>query len=566
MSLDLLRSFAAASDLPAHTELAMPALSPTMEQGNIISWKMKEGDSVQPGDVYCEVETDKATIEWESQEEGFLARILMPAGTNGIAVGTPVAVLVEESDDISAFKDYQPGNSSDSGATAAQVSPAAAAPAAAPSGASFPSHEVVAMPALSPTMTHGTILSWRKAAGDEVAPGDILAEVETDKATIEWEAQEEGVVAKILVPEGSSGLDVGSPVLIMVDDKNSVPAFEAYTVGDAGVDAPGISAPVVPPKVEPVAPQKKAAPKQRTAAAPSGGRIIASPYAKKLASEAGISLSGAGGSGPGGRIIAADVHQLIASGGAPRVGAAAAAPGSLEGFPSTFDDIENSQIRKITARRLLESKQQVPHYYLTVSCRIDRLTALRQQLNATLAAMPSGGKLSVNDFVIKASALALRQVPEVNSAWHGDFIRQYHNVDCSVAVQTPSGLMVPIVRGADRKGLAAISSEVRDLATRAKERKLRPEEFTGGTFTVSNLGMFGISQFAAIVNPPQSSILAVGGAEKRVVAGEKDGVFEEGTFMNVTLSCDHRVVDGAAGAQWLQAFKRFIEDPASMLL
>jgi pyruvate dehydrogenase E2 component (dihydrolipoamide acetyltransferase) len=541
-----------------------------MSQGNIISWKKTEGDSIQPGDIYCEVETDKATIEWEAQEEGFLAKILKPAGTSNIDVGVPVAVIVEEEGDVAAFKDYTPGSAP---ATEATSSPAAssAAPAASASASSssssFPAHEILSMPALSPTMTMGNIIAWRKKAGDEVAAGDIIAEVETDKATIEWEAQEEGVIAKILVPDGSNGIDVGSPVLVMVDDKDSVAAFEGFTAGDAG-GAPAAAPAASKPEAAALKPAAAAAPAaaetrpKAPSAAPSaapGSRIIASPYAKKLASEASVSLDGVGGSGPKGRIVAADVQNLVASGGARPAVAAGAAP------TSAYTDVQASQIRKITARRLLESKQNIPHYYLTISCRIDRLTTVRASLNATLAST-SGGKLSMNDFVVKASALALKAIPEVNSSWHGDFIRQYHSIDCSIAVQTPAGLMVPIVRNADRKGLAAISSEVRDLAGRAKDGKLAPEEFTGGTFTVSNLGMFGVNQFAAIVNPPQACILAVGSAEKKVVPSTDGANFEQGTFMNVTLSCDHRVVDGAVGAQWLKAFKGYIEDPASMLL
>ena len=539
-----------------------------MSQGNIISWKKTEGESIQPGDIYCEVETDKATIEWEAQEEGFLAKILVGPGSKNVEVGTPVAIIVEEEGDIAAFKDYSPGSAPAEAAPAPEAAPAAAA-----SGGSFPPHEVMDMPALSPTMTTGNILVWKKAAGDEVAPGDVIAEVETDKATIEWEAQEEGIIAKLLVPEGTNGVAVGSPVLVMVDDKDSVAAFESFTAADAGSAAAPVAAPK--PAAAKAAPAPAAAapapstPAPRAAAAPAapGARLIASPYAKKLAAEAGVSLAGVGGSGPSGRIVAADVHQLIASGGAAPAAAAFAGAGGAPAVPAgaAYTDIEATQIRKITAKRLLESKQQIPHYYLSVSCRIDRLTAVREALNSTLAST-SGGKLSVNDFIVKASALALRAVPEVNASWYGDFIRQYHSVDCSIAVQTPAGLMVPIVRDADRKGLAAISSEVRELAGAAKSGTLKPEQFTGVTFTISNLGMFGVSQFAAIVNPPQACILAVGSGEKRVVPAASGNGFEEGTFVTVTLSCDHRVVDGAVGAQWLKSFKGYIEDPASMLL
>lgn len=565
LSLQVLRQFAAAAALPPHQELAMPALSPTMSQGNIVAWKKKEGDSVQPGDIFCEVETDKATIEWEAQEEGFIAKILVPEGTRDIPVGSLVALLVEEQGDVAAFKDYTPGTAAaGAGAPAAEAAPAAAAP---PSGGSFPPHAVLGMPSLSPTMNQGSILAWRKKEGEEVVAGDIIAEVETDKATIEWEAQDDGFIAKLLVPEGSTGVEVGTPVLVIADSADAVPAFASFTAADAG-GAGGAPAaaqePAAPEQKAPAAPQP-AAPKQRPAAAPAapGGRVIASPYAWKLAAEAGVSLAGVGGSGPGGRIVAADVQQLIASGGAAPA-AMAGGPGAVPAYAyADYTDIPNTQIRKVTARRLLESKQQIPHYYLTITARVDALQQFRQQLNDTLAAS-SGGKLSLNDFVIKASALALRKVPEVNASWYPDFIRQYHTVDCSVAVQTPVGLMVPIVKNADGKGLAAIAAEVKELAGRAKEGKLKPEEFTGGTFTISNLGMFGISQFAAIVNPPQACILAVGTTERRVVP--KAGGFEEATFLNCTLSCDHRVVDGAVGAQWLQAFKGYLENPATMLL
>ena len=537
-----------------------------------MAWKMKEGDEVAAGDIYCEVETDKAMIDWEAQEEGFLAKILVGDGAKNIPIGQPVAIVVDDAADVAAFKDYTGGSSPSSSSPSSSSSSSAAAEATPPvsnsSGASFPAHEVFTFPALSPTMTAGNILKWHKNVGDEVAPGDVIAEVETDKASIEWEAQEEGVIAKFLVEAGNASVEVGAPVLVMVDDKESVAAFENFTAADAG-GAPAIAeAAAVPPptpKKAAAASAPKKAPKTTAAAAaapPAGGRIIASPYAKKLAAQGNVSLSGVGGSGPNGRIIAADVEHLISTGGGTTESTTTTTTTATGGYTDT----ETTQIRRVIARRLLESKQQIPHYYLTVSCRIDRLTAIRATLNSTLAASPAGGKLSINDFVIKASALALRAVPEVNASWYGDFIRQYHTVDCSIAVQTPAGLMVPIVKNADRKGLAAIASEVRDLAGRAKDGKLAPEEFTGGTFTISNLGMFGVTQFAAIVNPPQACILAVGAAEKKVVPAASGAGFEEGTFMTVTLSCDHRVVDGAVGAQWLKSFKTFIEDPASMLL
>lgn len=545
------------SSLPNHEELSMPALSPTMSQGNIVAWKKKEGDSVQPGDIYCEVETDKATIEWEAQEEGYIAKILKGDGSQNIDVGVPVAIVVEEQGDVAAFANYTGGEAP----AAQEAAPVAQAPAAAAgAGGSFPVHEVMSMPALSPTMSEGTLLKWKKSVGDEIAAGDVLAEIETDKASMEWEAQEDGVLAQILVQEGTSGIQVGAPVFVQVDSVDDVDAFKAFTAADAGAstapvgikteavtEAPAMAA---APASTPAAPVAKA-PSVPVTPRKAGERVVASPYARSLALENNVDLSTLQGSGPGGRIVAADVL------GAPA--------GSASAVMSQFTDITNSNIRKIIAQRLLESKQQIPHYYLTATCRIDTVSDVRAKLNKDLAAS-DGGKISMNDFIIKASAMALKKVPEANASWHGDFIRQYNSVHCSVAVQTPAGLMVPVVRNADKKGLAAISSDVKSLAAKAREGKLDPAASADGTFTISNLGMFGVSQFSAIVNPPQACILAVGSAEKKVVPSENGSGFEEGTFVTVTLSCDHRVIDGAVGAQWLQAFKGYLENPASMLL
>ena len=551
------------SSLPDHEQLCMPALSPTMSQGNIVAWKKKEGDAVQPGDVYCEVETDKATIEWEAQEEGWLAKILVGDGSQGVEVGVPVAVLVEEEEDIGAFKDgYSPvaANSSNASTASSGVSEAPSSPTAA--ATSYPQHEVMTMPALSPTMAEGTLVSWKKSVGDEISAGDVLAEIETDKATMEWEAQEDGVLAQILVQEGTAGVKVGTPVFVQVEGADEVGAFAGYTAADASGAEAGTSVAEVAEVAEVAKEEKKAVPTTTPTPAPAAvptpmtpttprttsSRVVASPYARKLAAENNVSLESLQGSGPNGRIVAADVL------GAPASSSAASA--------SAFTDISNSNIRKIIAQRLLESKQQIPHYYLSTTCRVDTVSALRAKLNASLA----DGKLSMNDFVIKAAAMALKKVPEVNAEWCGDFIRQYSAAHVSVAVQTPAGLMVPVVRNAEKKGLAAISSDVKTLAAKAKEGRLDPAESVGGTFTISNLGMFGVGNFAAIVNPPQACILAVGATEKRVVVGDVPGTFEEATVMGVTLSCDHRVIDGAVGATWLAAFKGYLEDPASMLL
>ena len=507
-------------------------------------------------------------MEWEAQEEGFLAKIVAPDNTKDIPVGQVVAVLVEDENDIAAFADFEPGSAAAASKKPAEDKPAAASAPKKSSGKSWPPHEVLAMPALSPTMEAGNILAWKKKVGDTVAPGDVWAEVETDKASMDWESQEEGVVAQILVPDGAQGIAVGQPVVVLVEEGAEVEPFAEFTAADAEGGAEPAPAAEKPKKAEPKKPEpKKAAPAAKkpakTAAPASGERVVASPYAKKLAAEAGVSLSGVAGSGEGGRVVASDVRELVESGGAQASGADASfEPVASEG---AFTDIPHSQIRRVTAQRLLQSKQQVPHYYLTASARVDALLALRGRLNKDLAAV-EGGKLSVNDFIIKAAALTLRRFPDVNASWHGDFIRQYADVDVSIAVQTPAGLMVPIVRDADLKGLSGISADVKALAGKAKEGKLRPEEFTGGTFTISNLGMYGVKQFAAIINPPQACILAVGAAQPKVVRAADGAGFEEAQVLEFTLSCDHRVVDGALGAQWLQVFKRYLENPASMLL
>lgn len=591
-----LRGFA---DLPAHSELTMPSLSPTMSQGNIVEWKKKEGDELASGDILCMVETDKATLEWENQDDGFLAKILVGDNSKDIPVGTPVAVITDEKDDVAAFADYSPG-SGGGGATAdSPKEQKPSEPAADPEsneanpgsggaadsgggggggGGDWPPHSVMGLPSLSPTMSQGNIASWKKKEGEQVGAGDEMAEIETDKATMAWESQDDGFIAKILLQEGAKDIPVGTPAMIFVEEEADIAAFKDYTAEDAK----GGGAPKKPaakpeakkegkqetaPSQQPQQQEQKPAPSQPKQ--PSGGRVIASPYAKKLAREANVDISQATATGPEGRIVAADVQKLISEGGGKAKPQRTDAPGPEQSGQITsaqsddYSDIPNSQIRRITAKRLLESKQTVPHYYLTIDCRVDKLVQLRQQLNAGLA--KDGKKLSVNDFVIKASAQALKKVPGVNASWHGDFIRQYHNIDISIAVQTPSGLMVPVVKDSDSKGLTEIGSAVKDLADKAKEGKLGPAEMAGGTFTISNLGMYNVDNFSAVINPPQAAILAVGGSSKHVVVGSS-GEFEEGTMMSVTLSCDHRVVDGAMGAQWLQAFRGYIEDPVSMLL
>ena len=417
----------------------------------------------------------------------------------------------------------------------------------------------ILMPALSPTMTEGTLSKWLVKEGDEVASGDIIAEIETDKATMELEAVDEGKIGQIIVPEGTEGVEVNKPIGVLLE--------EGEDEGDIGdVSAP---VPVVPaPKAEPAsAPVEKAlpvpaatAPRGAPAAPLSGDRIFASPLAKRIAANARIDLAAIKGSGPNGRVVKADVENAF-SGGVTRPAAAPVSSADVPDFGQAHTEVANTNVRKVIARRLLEAKQTVPHFYMTVDCVIDNLLSLRKDLNGQDGA---DYKLSVNDFVIKACAVAMRKVPMVNASWTDDAIRMYENVDVSIAVATEGGLITPIIRNADQKGLLAISTEMKDLAGSARDNKLKPEQFQGGGFSISNLGMYGIKEFSAIINPPQSAILAVGAGEQRPIV--RNGALAVGTVMSCTLSCDHRVVDGAVGAEFLQALKPLIEDPLSLLL
>lgn len=424
----------------------------------------------------------------------------------------------------------------------------------------------VLMPALSPTMTEGNLAKWLKKEGDTIKSGQVIAEIETDKATMEVEAVDEGVLGKILVQSGTEGVKVNQPIALILAEGEDKKALESWKPKEApapnkeevSVAQPVASAPaaqVAAPSVAPMASKAPAAPMAApVAAASSGGRVKASPLAKRVAAHKGIDISTVIGTGPHGRILRADVE---AGGGRS---------GSVRRNPVEFVQVPNNSMRKVIARRLLESKQQVPHFYLTVECEIDALLAARQQLNdhAAKKAGKDGKplKLSVNDLVIKATALALRDKPNCNVSWYDDAIIQYNNVDISVAVATDGGLITPIVRNADQKSLAQISTEMKDLATRARENKLKPEEFQGGGFSISNLGMYGVKTFQAIINPPQACILAVGAGEE--VVKVRNGDFKTVNVMNLTLSVDHRAVDGALGAEYLQVLKHYIENPILM--
>ncbi|KAI9484044.1 MAG: pyruvate dehydrogenase complex dihydrolipoamide acetyltransferase [Benjaminiella poitrasii] len=442
------------------------------------------------------------------------------------------------------------------------------------SSSSFPSHNVVGMPALSPTMTAGGIGAWQKKVGDEIQPGDVLVEIETDKAQMDFECQDEGYLAKILIDSGAKDVAVGQPIAIFVEDAADVAAFENFSISDIQGSTPA-TATSEEPKAEESKSESTAPATNKEDSAPvasHGGRVLASPLARKLADERNIDISQVKGSGPQGIISKEDVENYKPS-AAPSSNAAAAARAPAQ-IPAAYapqgaageayKDIPTTSMRKIIADRLSESKQQVPHYYLTVEINMDKTNKLREVLNKSAEGKY---KLSVNDFIVKASALALKSVPEVNSAWQGEFIRQYNTADVCVAVATPAGLITPIVTSAESKGLSTISTQVKDLAKRARDGKLAPHEYQGGSFTISNLGMYGINNFTAIINPPQSCILAVGGAQRKVVPDETaETGFSVRDVMEVTLSADHRVVDGAVGATWLQSFKSFMENPLKMLL
>ena len=427
----------------------------------------------------------------------------------------------------------------------------------------------ILMPALSPTMTEGNVASWLKSEGDEVAAGDILCEIETDKATMEVEATDEGTLGRIVVPAGTEGVAVNAVIGLILEEGEDASALDGVETATPAVAAPAASAAPAPQATAPVAPSPGG--NGATPPAPArepGARIFASPLARRMAKQAGLALEAIAGTGPNGRIVKADIEAAIAAGAAaPAAAVAAPAPAAapaaaLAHAPAAYRDAPASTMRKVIAQRLQEAKREVPHFYLTVDCAVDALLETRAQLNERSDAY----NLSVNDFVIRAAALALRKVPAANASWVDGALRQYESADVSVAVAIEDGLVTPIVRNADGKGLAEISAEVKELAARARAKPmgLAPEEYQGGTFSVSNLGMYGIKEFAAIINPPQSMILAVGTAEQRPVV--KDGALAVATMMSCTLSVDHRVVDGALGATFLQAFKGLIEDPLTMLL
>lgn len=541
--------------------IRMPLLSDTMTEGKIVAWNKKVGDKVKSDDVLADVETDKATMEVVGYADGTLLYVGVPAG-EAAKVNQIIAIVGKEGEDYKSLLDGGAGAPAPAVAPAPTAEPAKqtapAAPAAAPAAkAELPAGaKVIRMPLLSDTMTEGKIVAWNKKVGDTVKSDDVLAEVETDKATMEVVGYEEGTLLYTGVEAGNAA-KVNEIIAIVGKPGTDVSAFVAAE--KAGGNA---AAPASQPAAE--AAQQEAAPaaEQAPASGSSDQRIKASPLAKKLAAEKGIDLSKVNGSGDNGRITKKDIDGYVPAAAPAKAPAAttaktttAVAPAGQEGHT----DIPLTQMRKVIARRLGESKFSAPHFYLTMEINMDNAMASRAAMNEV-----SPVKISFNDMVIKACAMALRKHPDVNSSWMGDFIRQNHHIHIGSAVAMPDGLIVPVIRFADQKSLSQIAGEAKELYGKAKDKKLQPNEFSGNTFTISNLGMMDIEEFTAIINPPDSAILAVGRI-KEVVVKKGDG-FGVVNIMKITLSCDHRSVDGAVGASFLQTVKKFLENPVTMLV
>jgi len=447
----------------------------------------------------------------------------------------------------------------------------------------------ILMPALSPTMEKGNLARWLKKEGDTIKSGDVIAEIETDKATMEVEAIDDGVIAKILVPEGTQDVPVNELIALVAQEGEDAKAVAAAGGGASAPAPKAAAAPAPAPAAAPAAPANApaaaapapaaSAPAPAAPKAASGDRVFASPLARRLAKEAGLDLAQIAGTGPHGRVVERDVKAAAAGGGAKAAPAAAkpAAPALPAGMsdetikkffaPGSYEEVPHDSMRKVIARRLVEAKTTIPHFYLTVDCNLTALLAAREAINAAAPKdkdKQPAYKVSVNDFVIKALAMALQRVPEANVTYTENTMLKHKTSDIGVAVSIPGGLITPIVRDAQTKGLAAISNEMKDYAARARARKLKPEEYQGGSSAVSNLGMFGIKNFSAVINPPHATILAVGAGEERVIV--EKGQMKVATMMSVTLSTDHRAVDGALGAQLISAFKDFIENPVGMLV
>lgn len=549
--------------------ILMPRLSDTMTEGVIAAWHKKVGDTVKKGDLLAEVETDKATMELESYKDGVLLHIGADKGAK-LQVNDLLAIIGKAGEDISSLrKSATPAAAPTATATATSTDSKAPQETAAPTPATTPSahptldlskiEEVVLMPRLSDTMEAGVIASWNKQVGDTVKKGEVLAEIETDKATMELESYKNGTLLYIGAQQGEK-IPVNG-LLCIIGEKGKV---DVDAIVAASTSQPLTAAPVATPAATSSTATAVAAPAMATvvseALPASNGRIIASPLAKKIAQEKGVDLRQLKGSGDGGRIIKSDIDRFQPGSAAP---AAATAPAALPVFTGQttegYTDIPNSQMRGVIAKRLAESKFTAPHFYLKMEVNMDNAISARTQLNEF-----SPVKVSFNDMIVKAVSLALREHPAVNASWMGDKIRRYQHVHIGVAVAIEDGLIVPVIRFADQKTLPQIAAETKELASKAKNKKLQPNEFTGNTFTISNLGMMDIDEFTAIINPPDSCIMAVGRISEKII--RKGDGFAATQVMKLTLSCDHRSVDGATGAAFLQTVKRFLENPVRLFL
>ena len=565
--------------------IRMPRLSDTMAEGKIVGWNKKVGDNVKPGDVLAEVETDKATMELESYNEGVLLYIGVNAG-EAADVDAVLAVIGKEGEDYKEALNGAGGSTEEKVTEKTEIktdSTPPKAPEADKKSASVSAKVLlpegakeIRMPLLSDTMTEGKIISWNKAVGDTVKADDVLADVETDKATMEVVGYEEGILLYIGVEAGNAA-QINEIIAIVGKAGTDVSAYVAAEKSGANSAATSQKA-TETESMEPPAP--KAAPAEiapaeitlTTEATSATGRLIASPLAKKLAADKGIDISKIHGTGDGGRVVKKDVDEYKVT-ASQNVNTAVAAekdspsattkPTAVAAFASAAEeghtDVPLTQMRKVIARRLGESMFTAPHFYLTMELTMDNAIAARTAINEI-----SPIKVSFNDMIIKACAAALRLHPDVNSSWMGEFIRKNNHIHIGSALALPEGLIVPVIKFADQKTLSQIAAEAKELYAKAKDKKLQPAEFSGNTFTVSNLGMMDIEEFTAIINPPDSCILAVGKIKETVVS--RNGKFETANIMKVTLSCDHRSVDGAVGAAFLQTLKKFVENPVTMLV
>ncbi len=541
--------------------IRMPLLSDTMTEGKIISWNKKVGDKVKSDDVLAEVETDKATMEVNGYVDGTLLYIGVPAGT-AAKINQVIAIVGKAGEDYKSLLDNEAGVVVTK-ATAAPENPQPQTTNQKQETVSLPAGaKEIRMPLLSDTMTEGKIVSWNKKVGDFVKSDDVLAEVETDKATMEVVGYEEGTLLYIGVEAGNAA-KINEIIAIVGKAGTDVSAYVAAEKSGANAAQAPAAATAKPQEAQT---QQLSNTTVEQSGTITNGRVKASPLAKKLAADKGIDINKVSGSGDGGRVTKKDIDSYVPSAApAAKTPTAVENPvgGSVKPFTASTEeahtDIPLTQMRKTIARRLGESKFSAPHFYLTMEINMDNAISARAQINEL-----SPVKISFNDFIIKAVALSLRQHPNVNSSWMGDFIRQNHHIHVGSAVATPDGLIVPVIRFADQKTLSQIAAEAKELYGKAKDKKLQPQEFSGNTFTISNLGMMDIDEFTAIINPPDSAILAVGRIKETVV--KKAEGFGTTNIMKLTLSCDHRTVDGAVGAAFLQTLKKYLENPVTMLM